>query len=261
MRPLLLILIIFLCPQSPVFAQIRGRCVRPICADGYDKCPCDDGGACCRNRMMKKQGRSGGTSQPSEPNFMQQGMQMMQKNMQMRQQQEQHDSQLQKEGDKAVSQQMLQQQQQLDSYHQNQNQSRVKKNKQAAESAKQELRGLEEGFRPLKIEDSIHQMKYVKENDEKHGKNKTKNPKSDPPSKTGSKKSQAENSRPPKRCKKSTPEFPNQCLSGACSDVLGEMVCCPKGFPYLNYCTCQCYETTDFDCNDYSPCQHYMTTP
>ena len=44
----------------------------------------------------------------------------------------------------------------------------------------------------------------------------------------------------------------HDCITNFCG-TQGQ-VCCPPGFPYLNHCDCQCYETTNFNCNSYSNC-------
>lgn len=44
----------------------------------------------------------------------------------------------------------------------------------------------------------------------------------------------------------------HDCITNYCG-TQGQ-VCCPPGFPYLNHCDCQCYDTTNFDCNSYSNC-------
>ncbi len=44
----------------------------------------------------------------------------------------------------------------------------------------------------------------------------------------------------------------HDCITNFCG-TQGQ-VCCPPGFPYLNHCDCECYDTTNFNCNSYSNC-------
>jgi hypothetical protein len=42
------------------------------------------------------------------------------------------------------------------------------------------------------------------------------------------------------------------CITNFCNTV--GQTCCPPGYPYLNHCDCQCYDTTNFNCGSYSNC-------
>lgn len=44
------------------------------------------------------------------------------------------------------------------------------------------------------------------------------------------------------------------CITNFCGTE--GQVCCPPGYPYLNHCDCQCYDTTDMDCGSYSDCNY-----
>lgn len=42
------------------------------------------------------------------------------------------------------------------------------------------------------------------------------------------------------------------CITNFCN-TMGQ-TCCPPGYPYLNHCDCQCYDTTNMNCGSYSNC-------
>ena len=44
------------------------------------------------------------------------------------------------------------------------------------------------------------------------------------------------------------------CITTGCGVMSGQVYCCPQGYRYLNHCDCQCYNSTDFDCNSYTRC-------
>lgn len=44
------------------------------------------------------------------------------------------------------------------------------------------------------------------------------------------------------------------CITTACGVMSDQVYCCPMGYRYLNHCDCNCYTSTDFNCNSYTRC-------
>jgi hypothetical protein len=247
-KPFILILLLF-----PF--QAYAGCVASYCADGYTGCGCGpDSAECCRRRLQGSDGDSGSAQTPApDMELFNAGMEMMQRNMQMQQQQQQLRIEMMKRGDEQLGEKVLTEGAEFDAYQRQKDQQRIEKNDEI-NSIKDQLIDIDTGFKPLKIENSVHQMKYKKESEEKYGK------KPDRPSLERVEQStekQAPHAVAPKRCQQSSADFPNRCITTACGMTSSESLCCPKDYPYLNHCNCMCYESTDFACGGYSACQHY----
>jgi len=235
--------------------QADAGCVASYCADGYTGCGCGpDSAECCRRRLEGSGGGGGGSRAPApDMELFNKGMEMMQQNMQIQKQQQQMRIEMMKRGDEQLGRKALTEGAEFEAYQEQKDRERIEKSGDI-KSIKDRLIGIDKGFKPLRIEDSIHQMRYKKESEEKYGK---------APDRPDLEKAEqnAEKQEPravaPKPCKQSSADFPNRCITTACGMTPSESLCCPQDYPYLNHCNCMCYESTDFACGGYSACQHY----
>ena len=234
--------------------QAQAGCVASVCADGYTGCGCgEDSAECCRRRIEGSSGGGGGTSPGFDSQLLNQDLEMMQQNLQRQQQQQLQYQQMMQEGDAQMGNKTMQDARKLDAYHEQQGREQTEKTENV-KSISDQLMGIDGGFRPLRIDDSVHQRKYVEQSEQKHGK------KPDKPRLVPSETQQTASepgTAPPMACKQASAEFPNQCNTTACGVSSTESLCCPAEYPYLNHCDCMCYESTDFACGGYSACQHY----
>ncbi len=96
------------------------------------------------------------------------GMELIKNNIQLQQQKQKMQLQMMQEGDTRIGKMKYQEGEELDIYHDKQNKERIKKNNEI-KSIKDQLIGLDKGFQPLKIENSLPQTKYTQQAEKKYG--------------------------------------------------------------------------------------------